>query len=141
VSANATMSVWITIAPRMSPSPIDLRSPADALVWAASAMSKRPWRARIFDAFVDELCAHAAHLNRKSLRIRHALALHQTVRSLLARHASYLVCDHVLGPGGMTNDALYMTLEEQIDCLGAAGLAVRTVLELRGLALLRAHID
>jgi SAM-dependent methyltransferase len=37
------------------PSPIDLRTQKDALEWAASAMSKRPWRADFFQRFVEEL--------------------------------------------------------------------------------------
>jgi ubiquinone/menaquinone biosynthesis C-methylase UbiE len=37
------------------PSPIDLRTEQDAREWAASAMSKRPWRAVFFQRFVDEL--------------------------------------------------------------------------------------
>jgi SAM-dependent methyltransferase len=37
------------------PSPIDLRTEKDAREWAASAMSKRPWRAVFFQRFVDEL--------------------------------------------------------------------------------------
>ena len=37
------------------PSPIDLRSEKDAREWAASAMSKRPWRAVFFQRFVEEL--------------------------------------------------------------------------------------
>jgi len=37
------------------PSPIDLRTEKDAREWAASAMSKRPWRAEFFQRFVEEL--------------------------------------------------------------------------------------
>ena len=37
------------------PSPIDLRNPTDAEQWAATAMSKRPWRKDFFRAFVVEL--------------------------------------------------------------------------------------
>src|SRR5215831_6464190 len=37
------------------PSQIDLRTEKDAREWAASAMSKRPWRAVFFQRFVDEL--------------------------------------------------------------------------------------
>jgi SAM-dependent methyltransferase len=37
------------------PSPIDLRAEKDAREWAASAMSKRPWRAEFFQRFVEEL--------------------------------------------------------------------------------------
>jgi cyclopropane fatty-acyl-phospholipid synthase-like methyltransferase len=37
------------------PSPIDLRSEADATEWAATAMAKRPWREAFFQTFVAEL--------------------------------------------------------------------------------------
>jgi len=37
------------------PSPIDFRTEKDAREWAASAMSKRPWRAVFFQRFVQEL--------------------------------------------------------------------------------------
>src|SRR5215510_901424 len=37
------------------PSTIDLRTEKDAREWAASAMSKRPWRAVFFQRFVEEL--------------------------------------------------------------------------------------
>src|SRR5215471_21782744 len=37
------------------PSPIDLCTEGDARQWAASAMSKRPWRAHFFQRFVQEL--------------------------------------------------------------------------------------
>lgn len=37
------------------PSPIDLRSMADALEWESTAMQKRPWRTEFFDAFVTEM--------------------------------------------------------------------------------------
>ena len=37
------------------PSPIDLRTEKDAREWAASAMSRRPWRAVFFQRFVEEL--------------------------------------------------------------------------------------
>jgi SAM-dependent MidA family methyltransferase len=39
------------------PSAIDLRTEKDAREWAASAMSKRPWRAVFFRRFVEELRA------------------------------------------------------------------------------------
>jgi SAM-dependent methyltransferase len=41
--------------PHDVPSAIDLRTEKDAREWAASAMSKRPWRAVFFQRFVQEL--------------------------------------------------------------------------------------
>jgi len=37
------------------PSPIDLRTPQDALAWEASALAKRPWRIEFFQAFCAQL--------------------------------------------------------------------------------------
>jgi hypothetical protein len=52
----------------------------------------------------------------------------------------YLVCDHVLGPEGMSNADLYMTALEQGDALRAAGFGdVEEVLEQKGLVLHRAR--
>ena len=48
----------------------------------------------------------------------------------------YLVCDHFAGPGGMKNDQLYMTIEEQRVALQDAGFArVEPLLLKRGLML------
>ncbi len=67
---------------------------------------------------------------------RHARALHEQVRQLLAPQGRYLVCDHFAGPGGMSNDQLYMSIEEQRVALQDAGFArVEPVLLKRGLML------
>ncbi len=67
---------------------------------------------------------------------RHARALHEQVRGLLAPQGRYLVCDHFAGPGGMKNDQLYMTIEEQRIALQEAGFArVEPLLLKRGLML------
>ena len=67
---------------------------------------------------------------------RHARALHEQVRQLLMPQGRYLVCDHFAGPGGMSNDQLYMSIEEQRVALLDAGFArVEPVLLKRGLML------
>jgi hypothetical protein len=43
------------------------------------------------------------------------------VRSLLVPGGQYLVCDHFAGEGGMQNDQLYMTVDEQRATLMDAG--------------------
>jgi SAM-dependent methyltransferase len=198
------------------PSPIDLRLADDARQWAATAMSKRPWREQFFQQFIKELRAldaaplrvlelgsgpgflaqrvleaipsvdytmldfsQAMHdLARERLgplmrhvrpivmdfksegwadnlgqfdavvtiqavhelrHKKHALALHQTVRSLLSMKGWYLVCDHYAGRDGMQNTALYMTVEEQCGCLEAAQFGtVTNALEMHGMVLHRA---
>ncbi len=71
---------------------------------------------------------------------RHALALHRQVRSVMAPGGRYLVCDHFAGDGGMQNDQLYMTVEEQRLALREAGFArVAPVLLKGGLILYAAR--
>jgi SAM-dependent methyltransferase len=74
-----------------------------------------------FDAIVTLQAVH--ELRHK----RHATALHAEARTLLAPGGQYLVCDHFAGEGGMTDTALYMTVEEHRDALEQAGFT--TVLE------------
>ena len=87
-----------------------------------------------FDAVVTHQAVH--ELRHKD----YATTLHSQVRPLLAAGGRYLVCDHFLGEGGLSNDQLYMTVDEQRDALLRAGFArVDTVLVKGGLALHRAQ--
>lgn len=71
---------------------------------------------------------------------RYASALHGQVRQLLHPAGIYMVCDHFYGEGGMSNDRLYMTVEEQRDALFSAGFTrVEQVLIKGGLVLHRAN--
>jgi ubiquinone/menaquinone biosynthesis C-methylase UbiE len=197
------------------PSPIDLRDPGDAAEWAATAMTKRPWRTEFFARFAKELSGlprrralelgsgpgflaeailgsvqdvdytlldfssamhelatqRVAHLGEEKRfvcadfrdpnwtdglprfdaivtlqavhELRHklrAVRMHQEVRRLLVLGGIYLVCDHYLGPGGMSNDQLYMTVAEQRSCLERAGFtSVRELMRQGGLVLHRAE--
>jgi len=86
-----------------------------------------------FDCVVTNQAVH--ELRHK----RHAARLHSQVRSLLEREAIYLVCDHFVGDGGMTNPELYMSVEEQRQALLAAGFVwVDEILIKGGLVLHRA---
>jgi cyclopropane fatty-acyl-phospholipid synthase-like methyltransferase len=86
-----------------------------------------------FDAIVTVQAVH--ELRHK----RHAVGLHRAVRTVLEPDGVYLVCDHVVGPEGMANASLYMTLREQCEALHAAGFGeVKTILEKKGLVLHRA---
>ena len=70
----------------------------------------------------------------------YATTLHAHVRQLLKPRGVYLVCDHFVGEGGMKNDQLYMTIEQQRDALLAAGFnVVEPVLVKGGLVLHRAR--
>lgn len=62
----------------------------------------------------------------------YAATLHQQVREILVNGGSYLVCDHFVGDGGMSNSDLYMTIEEQKDALLAAGFTSVKQLLLKG---------
>ena len=87
-----------------------------------------------FDAVVTHQAVH--ELRHK----RHAAALHAQVRPMLRPGDAYLVCDHFFGEGGMSNDRLYMTVDEQRAALLAAGYAqVDQVLLKGGLVLHRAR--
>ena len=71
---------------------------------------------------------------------RHAPVLYAQVRSILRSGGALLVCDHIVGPGGMSDVALYMTPEEQEAALLAGGFAhIRRLREEKGLALFRAE--
>jgi len=60
---------------------------------------------------------------------RHAVGLHSRARALLEPGCGYLVCDHFVGEGGVTNDQLFMTVEEQRNALLDAGFdSVRQVM-------------
>ena len=41
------------------PSTIDLKDPATAADWAASAFTKRPWRAEFFQVFSETILKHS----------------------------------------------------------------------------------
>ncbi|MBX3619583.1 MAG: class I SAM-dependent methyltransferase, partial [Rhizobacter sp.] len=63
---------------------------------------------------------------------RYASTLHAQARERLRPGGSYLVCDHFFGEGGMTNDRLYMTVDEQREALHSAGFAHVHPLLLKG---------
>ena len=61
------------------------------------------------------------------------------IRRLLREGGVFLICDHFIGEGGMTDTVLYMTPQEQVDSLRLGGFSdVRQVLQKGGLVLLRA---
>jgi predicted methyltransferase len=87
-----------------------------------------------FDVVVTHQAVH--ELRHKD----HAGGLHAQVRPLLAAGGRYLVCDHYLGGDGLSNDQLYMTVDQQREALRRAGFAgVEAVLVKGGLALHRAR--
>lgn len=70
----------------------------------------------------------------------YAPQLHAQVRKLLTTNGIYLVCDHFAGEGGMKNDQLYMSVEEQKGALFKAGfLHVEELMRKGGLVLHRAY--
>jgi SAM-dependent methyltransferase len=83
-----------------------------------------------FDCVVTHQAVH--ELRHK----RHAPALHAQVKAVLRRGGSYWVCDHFVGEGGMTDDALYMSVHEQKQALSDAGFArVQELMRKGGLVL------
>ena len=86
-----------------------------------------------FDAIVTHQAVHEVRHK------EHVPALHAQARALLAPGGRYLVCDHYLGGDGLSNDQLYMTVEQQRETLLRAGFSnVEPVLVKGGLALHRA---
>jgi len=63
---------------------------------------------------------------------QYAARLHAQARGLLAPNGIYLVCDHFCGAGGMTNDQLFMSVDEQREALLKAGFAQVEQLLLKG---------
>ena len=63
-------------------------------------------------------------------------SLYENVRELLHRDGVFLMCDHFVGEGGMANTELYMTPEEHVLTLGAAGFVrVEPLLQKGGMIL------
>jgi len=62
----------------------------------------------------------------------YAAELHAQVRSLLTPSGIYLVCDHFVGEGGMKNDQLFMTIDEQKQALITAGFSSVKQLMVKG---------
>ena len=60
-----------------------------------------------FDVVVTHQAVH--ELRHKD----YATMLHAQVRPLLAAGGRYLVCDHFVGEGGLSNGQLYMTVDER----------------------------
>jgi len=83
------------------------------------------WCGRLagFDAVVTNQAVH--ELRHK----RYAPELHRQAMAALRRGGSYLAGDHFFGPGGMSDDQLYMTVDEQRAAIESAGFqSVRQVL-------------
>jgi SAM-dependent methyltransferase len=86
-----------------------------------------------FDAVVSVQAVH--ELRHK----RHAASLYHAVRQLLRSKGIFLVCDHFVGQGGMSDATLYMTPEEHERALLASGFTqVDMLLRKGGLVLFRA---
>ena len=79
-----------------------------------------------FDAVITNQAVH--ELRHK----RYAEELHRQVARILRPGGIYLVCDHFSGPGGMTNDQLYMTAAEQKSAIESAGYASVLQILLKG---------
>jgi ubiquinone/menaquinone biosynthesis C-methylase UbiE len=88
----------------------------------------------LFDAVVTHQAVH--ELRHK----RYAQELHTQAKTVLRPGGSYLVCDHFFGPDGMSNDQLYLTVDEQKSAIESAGYrSVRQVLLKGGLVLHHAN--
>jgi len=83
-----------------------------------------------FDAVVTVQAVH--ELRHK----RHAPALYRQVGNVLHRGGCFLMCDHYVGDGAMSDRALFMTLAEDEAAFHGAGFAnVHLLLQAGGLVL------
>ena len=97
---------------------------------------KAPEWTRDLPAFDCVVTMQAVHELRHK---RYAAELHAQVRTILPGGGAYLVCDHFAGEGGMKNDQLFMTVEEQREALHVGGFShVAQVMIKGGMALHRA---
>jgi SAM-dependent methyltransferase len=88
-----------------------------------------------FDAVVTMQAVH--ELRHK----RHAGALYRQVGTVLHPGGSFLMCDHYVGDGAMTDRALFMTLEEHEVTLRGAGFThVHLLIQTGGLVLYRGDL-
>jgi len=77
------------------------------------------WTSAVSEPFDFILSIQAVHELRHK---RHAPMLYAQVRSLLSPTGSFLVCDHLPGEQpSTTRQALYMTIDENLAALAAAG--------------------
>ena len=71
----------------------------------------------------------------------YATNFHKEIRTRLKPDGAYLVCDHIVGLGAMTNNELYMTEKEHYQSLKHAGFTqVLGVKQIKGLCLFEAEL-
>lgn len=85
-----------------------------------------------FDAAISMQAVHEVRHK------RHIPALFTSIRERLAHGGTFLMCDHILGEGGMSDSDLYMTEQEQEEALRAVGFKVGLVQAESGMVLWRA---
>ena len=108
---------------------------ADRVQFLEADFKASDWSAGLatFDAVVSVQAVH--ELRHK----RHAPSLYRAVRLLLRSGGIFLMCDHFVGQGGMSDAALCMTPEEHERALRAGGFGqVDMLLRKGGLVLFRA---
>ena len=90
---------------------------ADSVTFVEGSFVDNVWFEGLgkFDCVVTNQAVH--ELRHK----RYAARLHADVFRLLVPGGLYLMCDHFAGEGGMSNQELYMTTQEQAQALEAGG--------------------
>jgi SAM-dependent methyltransferase len=108
---------------------------ADRAVFIERSFKETGW-AKDLGQFECVVTNQAVHELRHK---RHAVALHTQVHDILSPGSIYLVCDHFTGEGGMKNDQLYMSVDEQRQALMSAGFRhIEQLMLIGGLVLHRA---
>ena len=92
---------------------------ASRVTFVLRSFRERGWTDELgaFDWVVTHQAVHELRHERR------ARSLHAQVLGLLSPTGGYLVSDHHAGDGGMSDDRLYMTVDEQLASLRAAGFA------------------
>src|SRR5580704_1556236 len=99
---------------------------------------KQPHWARGFTMFDAVVTMQAVHELRHK---RHAPALYRQVGTVLHPGGSFLMCDHYVGDGAMSDRTLFMTMEEHEAVLRRAGFTnVHLLLQAGGLVLYRGDL-
>jgi SAM-dependent methyltransferase len=108
---------------------------AERVTFVERDLREADWATRMsaVDAVVTMQAVHELRHKRR------AAGLYKGARTLLKPDGVLLTCDHMVGPDGMTNADLFMTLTEHEAAIRAGGFAtVDLLVEKGGLALFRA---
>ncbi|MEQ9209105.1 MAG: class I SAM-dependent methyltransferase [Pseudomonadales bacterium] len=106
----------------------------DRVKFVTRDFKKPDWTSDLgkFDCIVTNQAVH--ELRHKC----HAATFHEQAGRILNDGGIYLVCDHFFGKGGMSNNQLYMSVQEQLQSLNQADFEAELLLQKGSFAFIRA---